>query len=64
MAAGLLPEAFWEEIGTLLPPVSRAETGRPPADNRQALRGIIFVLRFGVPWQSVPTDTFGFSGSS
>ncbi len=33
MAAELLPEALWEEIEPLLPPPSRAETGRPPVDN-------------------------------
>jgi len=64
MAAELLPEALWEEIEPLLPPPSRAETGRPPVDNKRALRGIIFVLRFGVPWQAVPTAAFGVSGSS
>ncbi len=64
MAAELLPDALWEEIEPVLPPPSRAETGRPPADNKKALRGIIFVLRFGVPWQAVPSDAFGVSGSS
>ena len=64
MAAELLPEALWEEIEPLLPPPSRAETGRPPVDNKRALRGILFVLRFGVPWQAIPTDAFGVSGSS
>ena len=64
MAAELLPDVLWEEIEPLLPPVSRARTGRPPVDNQRALRGIIFVLRFGVPWQAVPTDAFGVSGSS
>ena len=64
MAAELLPDDLWEEIKPLLPPPSRAETGRPPVDNKKALRGIIFVLRFGVPWQSLPIDAFGVSGSS
>jgi len=64
MAAELLPEALWEEIEPLLPPPSRAKTGRPPVDNKKALRGIIFVLRFGVPWQRLPIDAFGVSGSS
>lgn len=64
MAAELLPDELWEEIAPLLPPPSRAQTGRPPVDNKKALRGIIFVLRFGVPWQAVPTDAFGVSGSS
>lgn len=64
MAAELLPEDLWIEIEPLLPAPSRAKTGRPPVDNQRALRGIIFVLRFGVPWQAVPTDAFGVSGSS
>jgi transposase len=64
MAAELLPDELWEEIEPLLPAPPRAGTGRPPVDNKKALRGIIFVLRFGVPWQAVPTDAFGVSGSS
>lgn len=64
MAAELLPEELWLEIEPLLPAPSRAETGRPPVDNKRALRGILFVLRFGVPWQALPTDAFGVSGSS
>lgn len=64
MAAELLPETYWEEIEPSLPPVPRAGTGRPPVDNKRALRGIIFVLRFGVPWQAVPADAFGVIGSS
>ena len=64
MAAELLCEELWEEIEPLLPVPSRAQTGRPPVDNKKALRGIIFVLRFGVPWQAVPIDAFGVSGSS
>lgn len=64
MAAELLPEELWREIEPLLPPPSGATTGRPPVSNKAALRGIIFVLRFGVPWQAVPFDAFGVSGSS
>ena len=64
MAAELLPEELWAEIEPLLPPPSRAKTGRPPVDNRQALRGIIFVLRSGIPWQMLPTEAFHVSGSS
>jgi len=33
-------------------------------DNRNALRGIIFVLRSGIPWQMLPNEVFGVSGSS
>ena len=66
MAAELLPEDLWAEIEPLLPPPPPPSSrgGRPPVDNQRALRGIIFVLRYGVPWQEVPTDAFGVSGSS
>lgn len=64
MAAELLPESLWEEIEPLLPAPSRAETGRPPVDNKSALKGIIFVLRSGIAWQTLPTEAFKVSGSS
>ena len=66
MAAELLPEELWREVEHLLPPPPprTPKGGRPPADNKSALRGILFVLRFGIPWQALPTDTFNVSGSS
>jgi len=65
MAKELLPAGVWEEIEPLLPPVRpRTGPGRPPADNRKALQGIIFVLKTGIPWQMLPTEVFGVSGSS
>ncbi|CAM5656758.1 hypothetical protein GCM10010261_62650 [Streptomyces pilosus] len=36
--------------------------GRLPADDRAALRGIVYVLRTGVTWADVPTETIGCSG--
>jgi transposase len=33
-------------------------------DNRSALRGILFVTRTGIPWQMLPSEVFGVSGSS
>jgi len=66
MAVELLPEDLWLEVEPLLPPVPPASPkgGRPPVSNRAALKGILFVLRFGVPWQALPSDLFGVSGSS
>jgi transposase len=66
MAVELLPDELWNEIEPLLPPPPPASPkgGRPPADNRAALRGIIFVNRTGIPWQMLPTEVFGVSGSS
>jgi transposase len=66
MATELLPDELWQEIEPLLPPPPPASPkgGRPPVDNRKALRGILFVNRTGIPWQALPTEVFGVSGSS
>jgi len=61
-----LPDELWEEIEALLPalPPPTSKGGRPPAGHRQVLRGIIFVLKTGLPWQWLPADVFGVSGST
>ena len=62
----LLPDELWREIEPLLPPrpAPSPKGGRPPVDDRDALRGILFVARTGIPWQALPTEAFGVSGSS
>src|SRR5687768_4783279 len=66
MAKELLPDELWHEIEPLLPPhpPRTSKGGRPPVDDRSALRGILFVLKTGTPWQALPTEAFGVSGSS
>ncbi len=66
MATELLPDALWEEIQPLLPPPPgpSPKGGRPPVDDRGALAGILYVDRYGIPWQALPTAAFGVSGSS
>ena len=65
MAQELLPDELWAEIEPILPPhPPYPKGGRPPSDDRKCLRGIIFVLRTGIPWQMLPTDVFGASGST
>lgn len=66
MAVELLPNELWEDIEPLLPPPPppSSKGGRPPVDNRDALRGILFVNRTGIPWQMLPREAFGVSGSS
>ena len=66
MATELLPDELWQEIQPLLPPHPPPcpKGGRPPVDDRDALRGILFVLKTGIPWQALPTEAFDVSGSS
>ncbi len=55
-------DELWAAVEPLLPPsFPRARGGRPPAPDRAALSGIVFVLRTGAPWRSVPL-AFGCSG--
>ena len=66
MATELLPDELWQEIEPLLPPRPPASPkgGRPPVQNRDALRGILFVARSGIGWQMLPAEVFKASGSS
>ena len=65
MAKELLPDGLWAEIARLLPAhPPQPQGGHPWVDDRQCLRGVIFVLRSGIPWQMLPRDAFGVSGSS
>jgi transposase len=57
MAKPLLPDKLWEIIQPLLPArPPRPKGGRPPVDDRQALTGIIFVLKTGIPWEYLPQE--------
>jgi len=61
-----LSDSFWERIKSLLPkPKSRLRGrgkqrkhigGRPPADPRQVLAGILYVLRTGCQWNAAPKE--------
>ena len=65
MAKELLPDELWQEIEPMLPPPPppSSKGGRPPVDNRSALRGIIFIDRTGIPWQSLPTEALAMAES-
>ena len=64
MARKLLPNTLWGNVQYLQPsnPPSSRKGGRPLADDRLALRGILFVLRTGLPWEDVLAEVFGLSG--
>src|SRR5947209_13303603 len=66
VARPLLPDALWERVAPLLPPPKprRADhPGRKPLTNRQALTGILFVLKTGLRWNDLPAEMGCGSGS-
>jgi transposase len=64
MAKPILPEELWEVIDPLLPPLPppSPKGGRPPVGNREALTGILFVLKTGIPWEDLPCEVGCGSG--
>jgi transposase len=48
-----LTDEQWQRLQPLLPP-HRERRGRPRADDRKTLNGILYVLRTGCRWQDVP----------
>src|ERR1041385_8155470 len=67
MAKPLLTDELWERIEPLLPPVKPRRfryPGRKPLTHRQALTGILFVLKTGIPWNDLPWEMGCGSGSA
>src|SRR5213082_2791804 len=57
MAKPLVPEALWAVVAPLLPPERpKPKGGRPPVADRQALTGILFVLKTGIQWEDLPQE--------
>lgn len=59
MAKPLLTDEQWALIEPLLPkpkPRRKRFPGRKPITNRQALTGILFVLKTGIPWEYLPQE--------
>jgi transposase len=55
MAKALVSDPLWALVAPLLPErPPRPRGGRPPLDDRKVLEGIVFVLRTGIPWASLP----------
>jgi transposase len=49
-----LSDAQWEQARRLLP--ARNREGRPRADDRRTLEGILYTLRTGAPWSDLPSE--------
>lgn len=56
-----LTDAQWSVVAPLLPKRNRGR-GRPRQDDRQALNGILYVLKTGCAWEDVPR-TYGSSST-
>ena len=66
MAAPLLPDELWLRLEPLLPPLKPRRfryPGRKPLSHRQALTGILFVLKTGITWNELPRELGCGSGS-
>jgi len=57
MAKPILADGLWKLIEPHLPKrPPRPKGGRPPVPDRNALTGILFVLRTGIPWELLPQE--------
>src|SRR5512135_2483007 len=59
MAKPLVDDILWAAIEPLLPapkPRRGRYPGRKLIDHRQALSGILFVLKTGIPWEYLPRE--------
>jgi transposase len=57
MAKQLISDELWAICEPLIPPLVRSpKGGRPPVGNREALTGIVFVLKTGIAWEDLPQE--------
>ena len=66
MAKPLLSDELWQRVEPLLPapkPRRFRYPGRKPLTHRQALTGILFVLKTGINWNELPREMNCGSGS-
>ncbi|MGH2548518.1 MAG: IS5 family transposase [Thermomicrobiales bacterium] len=54
MARSVLTDEQWDRVSDLFP--GPAATGRPPADRRMIVDGILWILRTGSPWRDLPEE--------
>lgn len=57
---GDLNDAQWQKLHPLLP--KKARTGRPAADHRAIINGILWIHPTGAPWDDLP-ECYGSRGT-
>src|ERR671913_2619306 len=61
MSDSILSDQLWQRIEPLLPKPKKRRNfqhaGLKPADARRVMTGILFVLRTGVPWKTLPATS-------
>ena len=58
MAKPIVSDELWKILNPLIPVKKRRfrYPGRKPVSNRQALTGILFVLKTGIGWEDLPQE--------
>jgi transposase len=59
LAVQYLPSHVWEMVEPLIPNLRanpKTTIGRKPVPHREALSGILYVLRMGVSWEDLPLE--------
>jgi transposase len=57
MAKELVSQSLWVICEPIIPRLKKsAKGGRPPVGNREALTGILFVLKTGIAWEDLPKE--------
>src|SRR5438034_153387 len=61
MASPMLPDELWKRLEPWIPKPKENRhvqfAGRKPSEPRRVLTGILFVLKTGVPWRSLPATS-------
>ncbi len=61
MHRGDLTNHEWQRLEPLLPP-QKPKTGRPAADHRRIINGMLWIARTGAPWRDLP-ERYGAVGT-
>ena len=67
MAKPLVSDGLWALVEAELPPPRerrRRFPGRRPADPRACLEGIVYVMKWGLPWRELPREVAGIAGNT